>query len=246
MTNKTVILIVDDEIQIINALRRLFHKMNYEIIEAATPENALSIINNTKLHVVICDYNMPNINGIDVLKHSKKVLPDAVRILMTGYCDIKIAISAINEGSVFYYISKPWKNEEVVSVIQSALDTLEKKQNLNKQKMTNNLKKVAVLEDDNILLLNREDIFYLAADGGDVLIFANGEEYKSQESLNMWSGKLSENRFFRCHRSFIVNLEKIEKIFPWFNGTYIKLKNCKDNIPVSRGNVRELKELLGI
>lgn len=254
MSDKMVILIVDDEIQIINALKRIFRKMDYEILAATMPEDAIHVINNKKLDIIICDYNMPNINGIDVLKHAKKVLPDVVRILMTGYCDVNIAISAINEGSVFYYISKPWKNEEVISVIQNALGALEKKRRQNDQndlyryinesqnylaEVSNKLKsmdkkdefknlKVSVIEDENILLINSEDILYLAADEGDVLIFANGGEYRSHESLNIWSEKLDKNKFFRCHRSCLINLEKIEKITPWFNGTYnIKLKNCK-------------------
>ncbi len=270
MSDKTAILIVDDEAHIINALKRVFHKMNYEILSTTAPEEAINIMDDTKLDIVICDYNMPNINGIDVLKHAKNVSPDAVRILMTGHSDVNTAISAINEGSVFYYISKPWKNEEVISVIHNAL---RKKRSRNEQndlfryinesqnylaEMSNKLKsldrkdeykniKVPVLEDENILLIDSEDILYLTANEGDVLIFTKNGEYRSRESLNIWSEKFSDKRFFRCHRSYLVNLDKIEKISPWFNGSYnIKFKNSKDNIPVSRSNMKGLKDLLGI
>jgi two-component system response regulator LytT len=270
MSDKTVILIVDDEMHIINALKRVFHKMNYEILSTTMPKDAMDIMDNTKLDIVVCDYNMPIFNGIDVLKYAKKVQPDTIRILMTGYCDVNIAISAINEGSVFYYISKPWKNEEVISVINNAL---EEKRSRNEQidlyryinesqnylvEMSNKLKsmdkenefkniKVSVLEDENILLINSEDILYLTASEGDVLIFTNGAQYRSRDTLNIWNDKLRKSRFFRCHRSYLVNLEKIEKISSWFNGTYnIQLKDCKENIPVSRGNMKELRELLGI
>lgn len=269
MSNRIIILIVDDEIQIINSLKRVFYKSNYEILASTKPEEAMNIMDNSKFDIIICDYNMPDINGIEILEYAKKVIPDAIRILMTGYCDVNIAVSAINEGSVFYYISKPWKNEEVISVIH---DAIEKKRRRNSQndlyriinesqnyltEVTNKLNsidkkdenkniKVSVIEDDNILLINSKDILYLTANEGDIFIFTKNGYYRSHDSLNIWSKKLGEG-FFRCHRSYLVNLEKIEKISPWFSGTYnIKLKNCKDNIPVSRGKIKALKDLLGI
>lgn len=270
MSDKAVILIIDDDIHIIDALKRLLHEINYTIIAVTTPEDAMCIMNSTKLDVVISDYSMPNISGIDVLKYAKKVQPDTARILMTGYCDLNIAISAINEGSVFYYIAKPWRNDEVISVIHDALESIRSRnsrndlyryinesQNYMAQMYTKldsmdkidgykNLR-VSVLEDENVILINREDILFLTANEGYVFIYANGREYRSHEPLNIWGKKLGSSRFFRCHRSYIINLEKIEKISPWFNGTYnIKLMNYKDNIPVSRENMKVLRELLSL
>lgn len=270
MSDKTVVLIIDDEIHIINALKRVLHRTDYELIASTQPEEAINILDSTKCDIIICDYNMPIISGIDVLKHARKVMPNAVRILMTGCSDANIAISAINEGSVFYYISKPWKNEEVISVIQNAFEKKRKQKERNdlyhylndsrsylaevadKLKAVDKMNepkdtKFPVLEDDNILLINSSDILYLTATEGDVIIFTKSGEYRSHDSLNLWSKRLGESRFFRCHRSYIVNIENIEKISPWFNGTYnINLRNCKFNIPVSRVNMKALRKLFGI
>jgi len=271
MNEKAVILIVDDEVHTVNALKRALHRMDHEILSATSPEDAISIINHCKIDIIICDYNMPKINGIDVLKHSRKVMPAAVRVLMTGCSDVKIAISAINEGSVFYYMSKPWTTEELTSMIRRALEkrrsredradlyqapddvegcsdvkagktgSVDKKRESDKQKIP------LFDEDDNILLVNSSDILYLAAESGEVTVAAAGREYKSHESLNAWSLKLDMSKFFRCHRSYIVNIDKIEKISPWFNGTFnLMLKDCKETIPVSRENMKTLRSIFGL
>lgn len=123
MNDTTVVLIVDDEIHIINALKRVFRRMDCEVLSTTDPEDAISIINHSKYDIVICDYNMPGINGIEVLRHSRQVMPYAARVLMTGHSDINIAISAINEGSIFYYITKPWTTEQLSTMMQRAKES---------------------------------------------------------------------------------------------------------------------------
>lgn len=270
MGDKAAILIVDDEIQIVNALKRVIQFMNHEILTATDPVDAMRIMDNTQPDIVICDYNMPNINGIDVLKYAKEVIPNAARVLMTGHSDVSIAISAINEGSVFYYISKPWKNDDVTSMIQKVLEnkhsqteqsSLGRIMNDNREYLTKvvdklrifdkmvepNDLKLPILDDENIILVNSADILFLTATGGDVLVFTVSGKYKSHDSLNSWNEKLGKSKFFRCHRSYIVNINKIEMISPWFNGTYnLKLTDCKENIPVSRENMKVLRNILGI
>lgn len=270
MEKRMKILIIDDEINIINALKRVLIKFDYEIISTTNPEEGFEIIDSLDLDMVICDYNMPNINGIDLLKYSKEVRPGAIRILITGYYDADIAISAINEGNVFHYISKPWKNEEVIAIIQ---DGLKKRQeevdqsNIYKyvnesytylsqmaniiEKSTKNksdsASKFPVFEDETIVLINSKDILYMTSQEGNVFVYTDKGKYSSNDSLSTWESKLDSEKFFRSHRSYIVNIEKIEKISPWFNGSYnLKLANCKDNIPVSRSNAKVLKDIFGI
>lgn len=270
MDDKTNILIIDDEINIINALNRVLNKFDYNIISTTRPEEGIEIINSLDLDMVICDFNMPNITGVEVLKHSKQVQPSAIRILITGYYDVNIAVSAINEGNVYHYISKPWKNEEVITIIQNALkqkqeenqesnmykymndshtyltemaDLLEESNK--KSKPSNN--RFPVFEDETIILINSKDILYMTSQEGSVHIFTANGKYLSNDSLTTWENKLDKDQFFRSHRSYIVGIEKIEKISPWFNGSYnLKLVDLDDNIPVSRGNVKVLKDIFGI
>lgn len=267
MIGDITVLIVDDEIQIIHALKRTLHSTGYEILEATSPEAAMNILDNTRPDIIICDYNMPGMSGIDVLKYAKKVVPNAFRVLMTGHSDLSIAIAAINEGSIYYYIAKPWRNDELTSILQNIISKMRnqqeqssffhtfnenylsevvKKMNAINKKAENNEQKFPLLEEDTIVLVNSEDILYLTAMEGDVVVITVGGKYISHESLNSWSDKLENGSFFRCHRSYIVNTKKIEKISPWFNGTYnLKLKDCKDSIPVSRENMKFLRTMFG-
>ncbi len=282
MKVKGKILIVDDELRVINALKRVFDKNKYEIFSTTIPEDALNILNNNTVDIIICDHNMPNMSGIDVLKSAKDISPDAIRILITGYSDVNIAVSAINEGSIYYFFSKPWKNEEIIAVVEKAViykreqerkvslyevlnDSKEHLVEVAKQlKFVGNIvegpvqekkevtqekiiRKFPVKEDENIVLINPIEILYLMAINGDVFVITEMGKYKSSDSLNWWEKNLVRNNFFRCHRSYIINIDRIEKIIPWFNGAYnIKLKNVKENIPVSRGAMKKLKELLGL
>ncbi|HOJ79322.1 MAG TPA: LytTR family DNA-binding domain-containing protein, partial [Clostridiales bacterium] len=103
------------------------------------------------------------------------------------------------------------------------------------------------VNNEDIYLIYKRDILYITAAAGEVLVTTLQGTYRSRESLNSWIKKLDSGDFFRCHRSYIVNIEKIEKISPWFNGAYnLKLKDCRDIIPVSRENMKTLKDIFGI
>lgn len=266
MKKKAKILIVDDEINVINALRRIFDVEKYKVIFTTKPEEAIEIFQKD-IDVIICDHNMPNMSGIEVLRHAKEILPNTIRILITGYSDLDIAISAINEGSIYYFFSKPWKNQEIISVVEKSLNhkyELDKKTVLydvlndnnnflddfakgRKSTNANSIKKLPVREGEDIILIDPMEILYLYAMDGNVFVITETKKYKTPESLKWWEDNLGKDNFFRTHRSYIVNIEKIEKITPWFNGAFnINLKNLEENIPVSRRTINDLKALLGI
>ena len=99
MSSKTPsILIVDDEDMVLSSLRGVFTlQTDYDIHEANTPKNAIELIGRTPIDVVISDFLMPEMNGIELLKEVKKLQPETVRLLLTGYADKENAIKAINE-----------------------------------------------------------------------------------------------------------------------------------------------------
>ena len=122
MNDRYKILIVDDEMSIIAALTRILNCESYCILSTDSPEEAIKILQGNKIDVMVSDQRMPDITGLELLKYSKTISPGTVRILMTGYSDIGVAISLINEGDVFYYISKPWDNEDIRSIIKRAVE----------------------------------------------------------------------------------------------------------------------------
>lgn len=274
--NNYKILLIDDEPNIIRALMRILDDARYTVLTANRPADAMRILENDIIDVILCDQQMHDMLGIDVLKYAKKIQPDAIRILVTGSSDMNVAIAAINEGSIYHFFTKPWDNDELLSVVQSALHqkrALEEKDDLlklmsyskdsllevtNKLGVLGNLiqarspennrvpsvRKILVEDDETIIPVSVSEVLYIASIDDAVVLVTKHGRYRTQESLNALETKLGRESFFRCHRSYIVNIEEIDRITPWFNGAYnIKLKGVDENIPVSRSNTRKLKEL---
>ncbi len=115
------ILFVDDEKNVLQALRRLFMDEEYTVILANSAEEALEIINsNPNIGLIISDQRMPGMKGSEFLEKAKAILPDSIRILLTGYADITAVADAINKGGAYRYITKPWNDEELIQVIGEA------------------------------------------------------------------------------------------------------------------------------
>lgn len=113
------ILLVDDEPNVLKALSRLLKQ--YHLTTASSGEEALLLAKERGFELVISDYRMPGMNGIDFLILFKLLQPDAIRIVLTGYADLEGAQHAINEAQVFRFINKPWSNLEILHVVESGL-----------------------------------------------------------------------------------------------------------------------------
>lgn len=117
------ILIVDDEPQILSSLRRCLEEEDREIIVAETAEKAWEYLEEKgDVEVIICDNRLPGMLGIDFLVKVKHRYPDTIRILITGYPDLKSAIEAINKAHIWRYILKPIDVEELKVLIKQAFD----------------------------------------------------------------------------------------------------------------------------
>lgn len=115
------ILFVDDEVNILRALRRLFMDDDYDVYTANSGKEALEILaQEGEMAVIVSDQRMPEMTGVDFLEKSKKVAPHSVRILLTGYADINAAVDAINRGGAFRYLHKPWQDDELLQTVQAA------------------------------------------------------------------------------------------------------------------------------
>ncbi len=119
------ILFVDDEENILRSLRRLFMDEECEVFTAPSGEEGLRVIKEAgEIGVIVSDQRMPGmLGGVDFLEQSRKISPQSIRILLTGYADINAAVDAINRGATFRYISKPWKDEDLLQTIKGALQS---------------------------------------------------------------------------------------------------------------------------
>ncbi|MFH1516168.1 MAG: ATP-binding protein [bacterium] len=116
--NSKAILLVDDEDLVLSALSRMLRKENYAVLTAKGGEEGLMILEQNEVQLVISDYLMPGMDGIQFLSKVKDRYPEIMRIILTGNSDLKIVISAINEGEVYRYLTKPLEHDELIAVIR--------------------------------------------------------------------------------------------------------------------------------
>ena len=118
------LLIVDDETPNIRLLERLFRE-NYHCLTASSGEEAIDLLDQHEVAVIISDQRMPQMTGIELLKQSAARRPHMVRILLTGYTDLEALVEAVNCGLVYMYVSKPWNNDDLKLRVSRAVEHYE-------------------------------------------------------------------------------------------------------------------------
>jgi type II secretory ATPase GspE/PulE/Tfp pilus assembly ATPase PilB-like protein/FixJ family two-component response regulator len=119
--DRFTLLFVDDEENVLKALRRVFLEENYNLLVAANAEQALDLIERESIQLVISDFKMPGMNGVDLLREIKKRKPGILRIMLTGHADVQAVMGAVNEGAVYKFITKPWNDEDLRLSVSLAL-----------------------------------------------------------------------------------------------------------------------------
>lgn len=115
------ILYIDDEIHNLNSFRASFRRI-YNVFTAISADEGKNILDKNEIHVIITDQRMPGTTGVEFLESIIPFYPDLPRILLTGYADMDAVIAAINKGSIYKYVQKPWKEEELQQIIDGALE----------------------------------------------------------------------------------------------------------------------------
>ncbi|MDR3411557.1 MAG: EAL domain-containing protein [Formivibrio sp.] len=109
--SQPTLLLVDDEPNIINALRRIFHHEGYRIVCANSAAVALELMALNRIDVILSDQRMPEMTGVELLSRIKELYPSTIRIVLSGYSDINDITDAINKGAIYKYFTKPWDDE---------------------------------------------------------------------------------------------------------------------------------------
>jgi response regulator RpfG family c-di-GMP phosphodiesterase len=124
MTDVVRILCVDDERNVLRALERIFLEDDYEILTATSGEEGLRLLNETAdIQLVLSDYRMPGMNGVQFLRQVYERCPDTVRIVLSGYADTASVVEAINEGQIYKFIPKPWNDDELRITVSKAIES---------------------------------------------------------------------------------------------------------------------------
>ena len=130
MNSKPRILLVDDEERILRTLTMLL-RMQYQVFSTTDGHEALKILQQEKINVLISDQRMPTMIGTELLEKAKNLSPNTVRILLTGYADIDAAMDSVNEGEIFRYINKPWGPKELRDTVADAVNIATKLEKVN-------------------------------------------------------------------------------------------------------------------
>ncbi|MBZ0096557.1 MAG: EAL domain-containing protein [Sulfuricella sp.] len=119
------LLIVDDEANIVNALKRLLRRDGYRILTASSPQEGFELLASHKVGVVLSDQRMPSMNGTEFLRLVKELYPHTVRIVLSRYTDLESVTDAINEGAIYKFLTKPWDDAQLRDNILEAFQRQE-------------------------------------------------------------------------------------------------------------------------
>lgn len=231
-------IIIDDEYPARKELEYFINTFSsIKIIEEFDDSvKALEYIQSHQVDILFLDINMPKLNGIVFSKIVKNLTTRPIVVFITAYGDY--AVDAF-EVEAFDYILKPYSENRIVTTLHR-LERLKVGENVSNNKLT-------LWKNDKLIVVNVNDIYYCEAHEREVFIYTKEDKFIVVSSISSFLKKLPEAKFFRCHRSYIVNLDKITEITPWFNNTYVvKLQGMKVEISVSRNNIAEFKKRMGI
>ena len=147
-SNVRTILCVDDEANILSALRRLLRPHGFQVIVAESGQAGLTVLEGTAVDLVISDMRMPEMDGSKFLEQVRNRWPETVRLLLTGYADVSSIVEAINRGEIYRYITKPWDDHDLVLIVQQALE----RKALEREKRK--LEEQVLLQNDELKALN--------------------------------------------------------------------------------------------
>ncbi|MBY0450601.1 MAG: response regulator [Cyanobacteria bacterium] len=115
------ILLVDDESNILTSLKRMLRNEGYTVLTAQSGSDALSIMAHQRVHLVVSDQRMPEMNGNEFLQHVKALYPECIRVILSGYADIHAVLDAVNQGEIYRFFTKPWNEADMKISLRNCL-----------------------------------------------------------------------------------------------------------------------------
>ena len=237
-------LIVDDEPPARSELRFLLgrHPRIKVVGEATDAEEALALAENLSYDVVFLDMNLPERDGIEVATQLAKLADTPYVVFVTAYPEY--AVRAF-EVSAFDYLVKPVSEKRIDQTVGKLLATLDATARL-ADEQPKRLDRLAVSRGDKTVLLDLEQIYFFQAEGDYSRVFSHGGNFLASYSLKALEERLDPRLFFRCHRSYLVNLAHVGEIISLPSNMYeLRLRDERKTVlPLSRRQTRELRKRL--
>ncbi|MEN3811859.1 LytTR family DNA-binding domain-containing protein [Chromobacterium piscinae] len=242
-------LIVEDEYLAREELAYLIQEHSSIEIAASVEDGleAFKFLQEHDVDVVFLDINIPSIDGLLLAKNLHKTARPPRIVFVTAYKEF--AVDAF-ELEAFDYILKPYNETRIIGLLRK-LEALEQAPppitavSAPAAEAAPANRTVNLAKGDSIIVTPCDDIYYVEADEKVTLVYTAHDRYVMAMSISEFVSRLPADSFFRCHRSFCVNIHKIREIAPWQNSTYIiKLYDLKAEIPVSRSNIKAFRQLM--
>ncbi|OWA37893.1 DNA-binding response regulator [Saccharibacillus sp. O16] len=233
--------------------------------------DVLKFLQSSDVDVIFLDINIPSLDGVLLAKSISKFANKPYIVFTTAY---KEHAAEAFEIEAFDYILKPYpepriaamlgkleaafaakKEREASGTVGSAPspnhaggqpEPLESSTAAGGSESKLN-RRINLYKGEKIIVVDADDIYYASAQEKTTLVYTRKEEYTMHMSISDFHAGLPQDQFFRCHRSYTVNLSKIREIVPWFNNTYLlRLRDISAEVPVSRSKVKEFRQLMHI
>ncbi len=120
-TQRTL-LMLDDEQHVLSALKRLFRHEGYQLLSTTEIQEAFELLAAQEVQVILCDQRMPQLSGSEFLRRVKQIHPETVRIILSGYTDLKTVTDSVNEGATYKFLTKPWEDEDLKAQVRAAFE----------------------------------------------------------------------------------------------------------------------------
>ncbi|PKG23066.1 LytR/AlgR family response regulator transcription factor [Niallia nealsonii] len=249
-------IIVEDEIPAREELEYLIQThSNMEIIQTFDDGlDVLKFLQGNEVDAIFLDINIPSLDGMFLATNISKFAKKPYIIFTTAY---KEHAAQAFELEAFDYILKPYDEKRIAAMLikleaafqrdqgESIVGEDSKNTAMEGVVSANRSSRINLRKNDNIIVTDVNEIYYAVASEKVTLVYTKTEEYMMPMSISEFHGKLPQNLFFKCHRSYTVNLTKIHEIVPWFNHTYVlRLKDIEGEVPVSRSKVKEFRQIM--
>lgn len=244
-------ILVDDEKPARDELRYMLETNHADAIhiigEADTATKAISLITKSQPDLIFLDIHMPGLSGLEIASVIHDISPNSIIIFATAYDEY--ALQAF-ELQALDYVVKPIEEERLTKAIQRAHQVLRDDAD---EPLMPRPNKLAVDNGAHILLIDLDSIHFITGESGRLEVHTTTGIYSSNKTLADIQERVKGTTLYRVHRSYIVNLNRVREVVPWFKGTYwlrLPNKTAKGeeliDIPVSKAQVKLIKEILGI
>ncbi|WP_145151277.1 LytTR family DNA-binding domain-containing protein [Paenibacillus xylanexedens] len=263
-------LIVEDEILASEELNYLIQEHSQiEVVDRLEDGlDVLKFLQEQEVDVIFLDINIPSLDGMMLAHHIGKFATKPYIVFTTAY---KEHAAEAFELEAFDYILKPYDEKRIAAMLHKLELAFKRDHTPVEQRVDDGLapladgpsvqgellrerdinshtdRRINLLRNDNIIVTDTADIYYAEAQEKVTKVYTKNGEFTMPVSISDFHSRLPQDTFFRCHRSYVVNLSQIREIVPWFNNTYLlRLRDLEAEVPVSRGKVKEFRQLMRI